>query len=740
MSDRASGKAMPPAVQVVKQLLIDYLNIKFAALVNEAGEGLFAESGATQDAQAQQVHFDTMQLLRAHKAVLSVTFVEQVEAGFNKALGLPLSARAVAIDDKLTGLRLVEHSDLEESLTVTNMVERAQHRCSDALYALAQRFNFLLDGGTLNESTTPVGPKVLCEAFRETSMTQAEKSGTEVKLALLKLFEKHVLLDVGTIYDEMNAYLAGLGVLSEIKVVIRKQVEAVPAVAPVRSTPTPMPAQIAESVLDDGLRDTASLAKPTPQTTSSAPPSTSTVTVDVAVFENLTRVFAQQTQGSFSSLLLSQQGVEVTPQNTDASAQATKQLVAALSSMQSQASIAPTKEAFFGAGLAQLAVNTLHDIQREQGKNPVSMVDAGTIDVVSKLFDYILDEASIPGSLRAVISKLQLPYLKVGLLDKEFFSSNAHPARRLLNELAQAGMGWREADDPKDDPLYKKVNDMVTRITRDFTDDVILFQKLLDEFLLFRSEEKAVDDTQELLIGKIRNDVRETLEGKLSKQNLPAFIREFLTGPWKEVLLKVHEKKGYRSDTWTKSLQTMDGLILSVQTQTAGEQRLQILKQLPVVLNILRAGLKSIDYPDPKCDEFFQSLEQVHMAVLHGKSVKQAIDANAALKKVAPPAPEEDAASPQAKARAEAQAAVKRLQTGAWLEFVDAHGAAFRGKLIWRSDVLDDFTFVNRTYKVVAERCSAELVQEFMNGKARLLENVPLIDRALDALIKGVKG
>lgn len=128
------------------------------------------------------------------------------------------------------------------------------------------------------------------------------------------------------------------------------------------------------------------------------------------------------------------------------------------------------------------------------------------------------------------------------------------------------------------------------------------------------------------------------------------------------------------------------------------------------------------------------------MAVLHGKNVKQALDAANVNKKPAPPAADGAAATPEAKAKSEAEAAVKRLQTGDWVEFTDAEGNGYRGKLIWRSDVLDDFTFVNRAYKVVAERCAADLVQEFLCGKARRLENVPLIDRALDAVIKGVKG
>lgn len=735
MSDSAFGNVLHPALRAVKQRFSDQLHQKFATLFDSADDTLFSMSGAGQGADAQGVYFDALRQLRIRKDDLTQVFRREFDSGFAKALGLSRNVAGLATEGKLSGLSLVGHGDLEESLAITNMVERAQRRYADALYALAQRFNALLAGAGIDERSLPVGPQIISEAFRAVLAQQADEFKIEIRLVLLKLFDKSVLQELGAGYDDANTYFAEQGVLPEIKVVIRKQADASPAAAvSAQASAAPAP----EST-DDGLGD--AVATPSAPPAATVPASKpSTVTVDVSVFENLTRVFAQQTQGTFSSALLSQPGLEVSPESNEASAQATKQLIAALSQMQAQASVAPTKEALFGAGLAQLAVATLHGIQKEQGAKPVSLVDANTIDIVSMLFNYILDDATIPGSLRALISKLQLPYLKVGLLDKSFFNSHAHPARRLLNELAQAGMGWREADDPKDDPLYKKVSEIVERIARDFVDDVAMFQGLLDEFLAFLSDERAMDETKELIIGKSRNDVRETIEAKLAKQNVPAFVREFLIGPWKEVLVKVHEKKGFRSDTWNKSVQTVDELIASVQAQSSAEQRARLLKQLPVLLNVLRAGLKSIGFPDARSDTFFQNLEHVHMAVLHGKNVKQALDAANVNKKPAPPAADGAAATPEAKAKSEAEAAVKRLQTGDWVEFTDAEGNGYRGKLIWRSDVLDDFTFVNRAYKVVAERCAADLVQEFLCGKARRLENVPLIDRALDAVIKGVKG
>ena len=71
-------------------------------------------------------------------------------------------------------------------------------------------------------------------------------------------------------------------------------------------------------------------------------------------------------------------------------------------------------------------------------------VDAFTIDIVAMLFDYIFDDRTIPDKLKALIGRLQIPVLKVAMLDKQFFSKKSHPARRLLDEIAAASIGWSE--------------------------------------------------------------------------------------------------------------------------------------------------------------------------------------------------------------------------------------------------------------------------------------------------------
>ena len=61
-----------------------------------------------------------------------------------------------------------------------------------------------------------------------------------------------------------------------------------------------------------------------------------------------------------------------------------------------------------------------------------------------------------------------------------------------------------------------------------------------------------------------------------------------------------------------------------------------------------------------------------------------------------------------------------------------------RVKLAWVGDAYTNYSFVNRQYKVVAERPMYVLAEEFRNNTARVVEDVALFDRAMDGVISGI--
>ena len=86
-----------------------------------------------------------------------------------------------------------------------------------------------------------------------------------------------------------------------------------------------------------------------------------------------------------------------------------------------------------------------------------------------------LEDRNLAAPIKGLIARLQIPILKVAMLDKSFFSKGGHPARKLLNEVANASLGWVPSDpngDVERDPFYFKIETLVARIIDEFVDDV----------------------------------------------------------------------------------------------------------------------------------------------------------------------------------------------------------------------------------------------------------------------------
>jgi hypothetical protein len=80
----------------------------------------------------------------------------------------------------------------------------------------------------------------------------------------------------------------------------------------------------------------------------------------------------------------------------------------------------------------------------------------------------------------------------------------------------------------------------------------------------------------------------------------------------------------------------------------------------------------------------------------------------------------------------------RHLEMGKWLEFKNAKGNTQRAKLAWKSELLGEFTFLNWKFDVVADKSLHELADDLRSGQAKVVDDVPLMDRALSAVVTGL--
>ena len=83
--------------------------------------------------------------------------------------------------------------------------------------------------------------------------------------------------------------------------------------------------------------------------------------------------------------------------------------------------------------------------------------------------------------------------------------------------------------------------------------------------------------------------------------------------------------------------------------------------------------------------------------------------------------------------------AVKKFKAGDWLEFRAGEEQRLQARLSYISPLKGTYLFVNRHGERVGEYSLFQLAEELRAGRAVVLEDVPLIDRAMSSLVGALK-
>ena len=120
---------------------------------------------------------------------------------------------------------------------------------------------------------------------------------------------------------------------------------------------------------------------------------------------------------------------------------------------------------------------------------PEASEDASKL--VGLIFEYVSDDGNLSQPLRKLLALLREPMLQIAQCDQNFFSCDSHPARRLLNVMADAAIGWDASTDSRNDPLYRKVEHVVLQLARYAGTNPALLESLLHDFSMFTRGERS---------------------------------------------------------------------------------------------------------------------------------------------------------------------------------------------------------------------------------------------------------
>jgi hypothetical protein len=748
-------------VQGCRKLAMNRLAEHLTGVFGQVDDTLFECAEKAENNKVQSLFFDNMREIRRQRPQIERSYHQRVAQNFSNFLEGTLEPEAGTAAMRAEDLSLIQNEDYEESLQVTNMVSRVKARCAEPLFALEQRLAVLNNGHKLGEDSNPFGPRAIAQAFREA--LAPTPFPPQIKTILYMLFDRHVMQSLDRLYEAMNQRLIDAGVLPNLKyapqrtpdarrapTAPREPAPAAPAAEAPRAT-APQPAST--PVTGNAPAAPSADAPRVPFDASGPEPTDPTV-----LFSSLAALLGERRHYNVDAPLLggTRSIASFAPQGATRT-YAASDLLEALNRLQQQSALDFSQRLQRPQQVEDFKVDLQQQLETHSslpGQQKLSDQEADVIDLVGMLFDFILDDENLPDNCKTALSHLHTPYLKVALLDKALFTQHHHPARRLLNAMAQAGVLYGGEED--DRGLLAKIHWVVERVIQGFDGDLKLFDSLLEEFNEFTTnlqhkvalrERRAVEAAKgrDKLLGA-RQQAVDIIARALANRQPPPLIRNFLELTWTDALVFVLLRHGERSAEWQRYSDVAEQLAWSsTPLNAAGQERLQSIRVQ--LLEDLRKGLEILGgYHEDGIRRLLQDI----VACQHAVQAKQPQVA-AKLNPVLPESPlgamlGEDAAlassAPQASGLShQAQLIAKelgRIEFGTWFEFID--GAQVRNlKLSWFSPTTHNYMFVDHSGQRVAIKPLTILANEMEQGLVRILQTergAPLVDRALTAIYR----
>jgi hypothetical protein len=736
-------------------LVSEDLDGSLGLMLSEFEQELFRLADQARNPGAESDYMRTLRSFRLNRSDLVPHFMLELEAslaGIRSApAAAPVPSDPTATPTGFGKLSLVDEAVMDEGTVLREIASRQESRANLALHLLGQRFGVLAAAPAFDAERIPLGPQALCRALRAAS--QALQIEHDSRLLLYRIFDRQVMATYSRVLQRLDELLDREGILQGLTYV------------PMRVRATPLdPGDTARSGRAGGRTATGAEATGTvegpareragdasgsppaargeglrgaaarPHTAWMGEPPEPMDEDELAATEKLLQLLA----GRRELLGKLRPGSTVPPQHQ----LSTGDVFSALGHLQTQ----PLSTSGAPQSLADIKQTLLAQARQRTGSGAgLSPQDNDTFELLHMLYTHIEEEIRSDAPAAALVRRLQVPLLRVALQDRAFFVRTAHPARQLLNTVAESAARW--LDDNDFDPQFlMPLQKAVTHVVENYDGNSEVFSASNEQLqthlqaqvrkaeLLERRHTEAARGKEKLEVAKLR--AAEMMNAAIGDQRLPKFTRALLNQAWADVLTLTLLRQGEDSEAWRKQLDVTRQIVAACTDDAAGKD--------PALTAHVESALTQVGYHGEEATVIAQRLtssapegeddpaSRTELAMRLKARTRLGEDARASKPKLPPRTPEEQARYEQ----------LRVLPFGTWIEFTtNQQGDMVRRRLSWFSPITDNALFVNQRGQRVGEHSLDAVARMIAHGQARIVtaDRGRLVDRAWQAAVSALR-
>lgn len=624
-------------------------------------------------------------------------------------------------DLKAIGMKLLDVHMTDEQQIQFEISSRCESQNSFDIFLLGQRFGVLAGQPAFDADKLPLGPKIFCQCLQD-SIQSLDLTDLDKKTAYY-LFERYIFSNFSILLGLCNQFLIENGVLPNLSYIPFRNPELRRKKSPIsmignmnngHSGKTPEPnddlsysnvymfnAGTSDSAIEDERFDPNLIEES---------------------FTNLRQLLSKRKQllNKLSSFT-NQYHSESSKDTAKSSVVSAETLSAILSQFQNNAVNNPNSRVSIQNLKHDLLVH-LRNQSTDTNEMSLKEEDSDAIDLVGLLMDNVLKDVSPSSSVSQLLSLMQTPLIRVVMKDKTFFSDRIHPARQMLNILAETGFNWID-NHQNDDALHSKITDIVRKTVRDFKGDnqelvgayeetnQILQTLIKKANATERRQIEAARGKERLIAARIRAE--NTMLELVENYEIPDATLNLLKNSWADVMALTELRQGSNSTDWLEQKQiaqriiaanlpeaeTLDtGLLDGIKTKI--QESLALIgydknEALVIAKSLLEKRPDAIPEPSLKLAEKIRFGSNTQSANQHAYQLNTE--------------------------QLDFVEQIKQMPIGTWFEFFIKESGIFeRRKLAWMSELSNQILFVNQRGQKAAEMMIEDLAIALSDGTAKI--------------------
>ena len=540
-----NGKSSAQILSEAHKLVAQELMPLMEEFHNSISDHFFAAAKETFDMAKQNALFESLGILEKEKNKITKLFIELYKQKIKN-----YSPKNVLHEDEadenteisLETLSLVEESDLDNWLSMSSIITNVDADNRDELNKIERRASALYQE-KINKKNNPFGPALFAYAFQD-SLENIEIKHA-VKLVCYTAFRDVYLSIAERLYTSINKFFIDNDVLPVLKFKVKNSESASDPASPVSE-------EQSEEYDSDVPEETSSMNNinkgdsPQAGMTANRGHATSAQNIEPANqnapvnFSNsspsqgrefVNSMHQQQAHDlsgagkSNSGILDVFSGIRGLQQNLD-------QVNAGVPS--DQISSTPSEPMLPNGGIAQhFSTNDLLDALsseqlsgydyaaqsesnqvdfKEKIQNILSTSDGAenkvisaregqVIDVASNVFSSLMSDFQVAESVRPWIKQLEVPVLKMAIMDTKVFTDTSHVVRKVINKISDLEV-LADTDDNDEQEAVKRAFDWLVKvINEDFDGTPKVFERIAQQLdILIKIQDQAFDKNLKVVV------------------------------------------------------------------------------------------------------------------------------------------------------------------------------------------------------------------------------------------------